>query len=196
MRLLPQNADEFQKITAAFQSLVLAVGLIITGVWGGSAFYNSERAKAELEQIQKTIHRTGLDVTVDAKQEALDPESGRYLGIKVTVENKGNNAVRLGFDQKPPLRVSRVRFDLDHDGPPTSFGPQIGAQVYADLQPDNVVLDKDLLPSEIYQYSTLVHVREPGVYFVLFEAAVGVLEPRGISQAKGQWLASTYTIVQ
>jgi hypothetical protein len=194
MRFFPQDADRFSKLAAGFQSLVLAFGLIIAGVLGVSVLHSWERARAELEEIKRRLHHTELDLTVDARQEVA--VSGRYIGIQVTVANKGNNAVRLRFDQKPPIRVSQVLYDSERDGPPNSFGPEIDAQLYADFQPDTIVLDKDMLPTEIYRFNAMLHVRGPGVYFVLFETAVDLLDLRGVGRSKGRWLSSTYVIVR
>src|ERR1019366_9741420 len=89
MRFFPQDADRFSKLAAGFQSLVLAFGLIIAGVLGVSVLHSWERARAELEEIKRRLHHTELDLTVDARQEVA--VSGRYIGIQVTVANKGNN---------------------------------------------------------------------------------------------------------
>jgi hypothetical protein len=197
--LIPQDADRFQKVAAGFQSVVVAFGLILGGLYAASTFValrSLERSKAELQDLERKLHHTELDLRVDATQESDVEQAGHYIRITVSVENKGNNAVKLMFADKPPIRAALVSFATDIDGPAKAFGPEIQARFFAGPSADEILLEQDILPTENYRYNALLRVREPGIYFVVFEALVSMIDAVGTVHSGERWLASTYVTVR
>jgi hypothetical protein len=78
--LIPQDADRFQKVASGFQSVIVALGLILGGLYAASTFLalrSLERSKAELQDLERKLHHTELDLRVDATQES-DDQAGHY----------------------------------------------------------------------------------------------------------------------
>jgi hypothetical protein len=197
-RLTPKDPDRFQKTTAGFQSLTLAIGLVVAGVYTGTTFWAlglRERARAELEDLNRRLQHTVLDLRVEGKQETAANENAKYLHIIVHAENKGNKAIVLDLTPTPPLTVARLAFG--DEGGPQAFGPPIHASFFIAPQLDRTIQHQVIQPTETYEYNAIVRLREAGVYLIVFDALVTSRGREEQADAPiSHWVASTYAVVR
>ncbi len=168
------RAETFQSITAGVQSIVLALGLAVTGWWTFQTFGGTEQV--------------GPIVDVSVKAEALRAgPRARYLHVTVIVVNRGKSQANLSVDKSRPLLVAHV----------ASAGKSVGYKVVGEAgiiaaapEGGEVVelLTINLLPSASKTYSFLVPIELPGIYFVSFSV------PKS-DQPSTVWTGATYVEV-
>ena len=111
----PESAERFKNVAAGVQSIAVTPAVIIGGVWTLYTFSAlGTKARAEAELFQQAV----LAIKVEARQESLTVEQGRYIAAIVSIENKGNRNTFLDFRQLKPFRVLPVVFDSAGQGKP------------------------------------------------------------------------------
>src|SRR5882757_2985695 len=88
------NHERFKNIAAGVQSCVIAVSVVIGGIWTYYLFkaLNAKgRAIAELHELELRDREQGvIDIEISAKQVAIPGGTGRDIAIDIKVKNLGN----------------------------------------------------------------------------------------------------------
>ena len=154
----PESAERFKNVAAGVQSIAVTLAVIIGGVWTLYTFSAlGTKSRAEAELFQQAV----LAIKVEARQESLKAEQGRFIAAIATVENKGNRNTFLDFRELKPFRVLPVVFDDAGRGEPN---PLAAIEVTAPVT--YVTVRRGAVES----FPMFVRVPKPGLYVVEFKA--------------------------
>lgn len=156
------NHGAFKDIAAGVQSIVVAVALVVGGLWSVFVLGDAARARAELEKIKHT--EIALDMSISAHVIPRTSDDGRDIVVEVNIKNAGSKYIALDL-RKPSLRLRKIGFDPNSGlrGEQTFveshyYGPNVLPYQRINL----VVGSSGTLPY-------LVRVPGPGVYILTFE---------------------------
>jgi hypothetical protein len=211
-----KNDERFNNLASGFQSIVLAIAVIIGGAWTLGTFYllrQREQAKLELIQIEKQIEASdtqlkklkydlktspALDIQITGTSVPIPGEKGWFLLSTVSLKNLGNQTAILDLSNKKPFLTY-----------PVSFGPQ-GEPKFGDVKEFSVVPggNPNFPPDgvsiragthESLAFATKISI--PGLYLLSFRADVSPQELESTS-AKGdgqagleRWAATKFLVV-
>ena len=113
-----------------------------------------------------------VDVLVNAEQQPSPDPSLKFVRIVASIENKGTTPVVLNFGDESAVTIARVVSEHMTDVIPNTFGRQIHPPLIGALGPLEFIKQEILDRSERSRYMSLVALREPGVYLVLFNIEV------------------------
>lgn len=87
------SIEDLKNLAAAFQSVVLAIGVLVGGVWAIYRFRTLgtiEKARAELEKAKRELSCRGLiEIKLDPSLLPASDGSGNYILVAITAKNIG-----------------------------------------------------------------------------------------------------------
>jgi hypothetical protein len=159
--------ERFQKVSAGIQSLVVAIAVIIGGIWTYHTFgaeLHVENAQAQLDQFQRALAREPhLVLEID-----VDPPSHigtrRFILGRLKLTNSGTGAitVRVGSGA---IRLSEVALGVL----PVQFTELVGTSLY--YEPKNELVAFSVDPNSEKSAAFAFEVKNPGVYFLSFSSS-------------------------
>lgn len=194
--MFPEH-EKFKNIAAGFQSLVLAIAIVIGGGWTIFTFQRlrqSEMAEAKLRaELNELREKRVINIVIKASQTIVPHDTTRYIRAIVEITNVGNYSEVLEW-QGPPFRVRRVLFGNQGT---LKFGPPTGAVMAIACAED---AGNEVLPGEIVRLPCVARVRDPGLYYITFtvfvsEAAQSQTEREGGSEPVA-WSSATLVTVE
>lgn len=201
--------EKVKDIASAFQSIVIALSFIVVGVWTiftFDALQARDRARAELTRLEQDIQqqraRAVLPVTLEANQQTLPGDQGRYIQVTAHIENLGNRSVRVGLGNEVVAAAKVVHNEQGHLETEKTY--HAGVVAFSDAEQTSIwnvpfaVLD----PHDSGTLPFWVRVGDPGLYLVEFQAMVtgpDEEESQEVSDVPGQRFAvkaRTFVVVQ
>lgn len=188
--------ERFRNLAAGVQSSVLAVAVIIGGVWTFYTFDSlraKSRAEAELVGLEQRIREQGVvSASLQATAFKIHGDSSRYISATATVRNNGNRNMTLYFDQWV-FAFSKV--DAFSSERPTFVPIGRSPAFYFNMEKNELesIPYVVLLSGEEYELHSVIKAPSRGLYFVEFEAELGKKEG-SVSEAvvqKEQRVATT-----
>jgi hypothetical protein len=190
----PRDHERFANIAGGVQNVVVAVGVIVGGVWAILSFGllgQLQRSRLELESLNRQLNeQAAIELDLEIVPLVVPKDAKRYLRVFVTAENKGNRRARLQLDKKPPLFVMSAAVQEDRT---VSFGPAL------DFFPPPRRRDANaaFMGSKVVRAGTkedlefLVTVPNQGLYWVVFNVPVET-EDLGPSRESGGAAADSF----
>lgn len=211
-----QNDERFKNLASGCQSIMLAVAVLIGGIWTLSTFYllrQKEQAELDLIQLRKQIETSGaelkkinyelktlpaLNIQITGSSAPLPNGNGWYLLSTVSVQNLGNQTATLDFSQGEPFLIFPV--DFSSEGQPI-FGNVRKFHVIPggnpNYPPDTVAVRAET--TESFVFGTAVD--KPGLYLLSFRVDVAPSDREvlaGGAEEQGRlvrWAASAFTVI-
>jgi len=211
-----KNDERFKNLASGFQSIALAVAVLIGGLWTLGTFYllrQREQAELDLIQIKKQIEASdaqlkklnsdlktlpALDIQITGSSVPLPGQKGWFLLSTVSLKNLGNQTAFLNMSNQKPFLIFRVNFGPK--GEP-EFGEATGFSIVPggnpNYPPDMVSIRAGT--HETFAFATKIST--PGLYLLSFRAEVSPQEREPTtSRAGGQvglerWAATTFLVV-
>jgi hypothetical protein len=165
--------ERFKNIASAVQSLVVAIAVVVGGIWSAYTFgvlHSVEQARAQLA----TASMPALNISIEAAKVKATQKDKRGLLVRVMVENAGNRYIELDLT-KDPLAIHKVTTGLNgHLYSEVSYRPTL----YSQLRKDSfdVVQSWGVTPHSSKVFHYYLNVDDAGLYLISFEAPVGELE--------------------
>ena len=196
------NDVKFHNYASGFQSLAVAFGVLIGGVWTFFVFnatLHVQNAKAQLEKINRELQEQAkLEVTVDV--EHIEKNEGLWYVVgEVQIANRGNRGTYLQVTDRT-LTLSRAKLSplqgtvlleetrpiLMYIAPPVEEG-KMGMALGRHFS----------LPGRTVRYPFAVPVANVGLYLIQFQATVAEEDLVGLPQVRGDtrpaaWIAGKY----
>jgi hypothetical protein len=168
--LLPEDHARFRDIASAIQSIVVAAGVIVGGLWAGftcGALEQSNRARRELERLSRELmHQPNLRLSMTARSLHAAGSAARYIDIEVKAENLGNRPTRIEFGA-PPLTIHNINQSADGT---TSFA-EVGTFSPLPHTGNPEVTRKraaTIAPAAVETLTFLARVPQAGLYWIVF----------------------------
>ncbi len=97
--------EKFKNVAAGVQSIILAVAVLVGGIWTVYLFRildTKGRALAERHAFELRDREQGvINIDISAKQVSIPGDKGRNIYIDIQVKNLGNRNNPLGSETKP-----------------------------------------------------------------------------------------------
>ena len=195
-----QPYERFEKIAGGVQSIIVAVGILVGGIWALTRFSvlleariaEAQAAKAEAEAITATrIARQSIVLNVDlSAQQIAKTTDGKdkWVLVELTVKNTGNQDYKMDLTGDTRFYVARVK-DIDSTGLVT-YEKRLKLQF--DF-PDKTINWFLLHPgAEIDKFRTVQRISIPGLYIARFSVAA----PSDPSSLGREYSAQTFFYVK
>ena len=162
--------ERIKNIAAAMQSVVVALALVVGGIWTlitFSALGESRKAHLEVAELEGKLRRqAAVEIRVDASQDSLPGDPGRYIFSVVSIVNSGSRAVNLSFPPDGPFSVHQLQIDQDGSKRPTfAVYDQVQSYRKTSVVP---MLGVVVRPGAVYSVPFVTRVPEAGLYVVSF----------------------------
>lgn len=200
--VLKMDHDKFNKIASGIQALVVAIAVVIGGIWTLYTFASLnqiEKASADLEQSRRDLRERGiLDIKLEPKQISNVKDRFRYITIDVTLHNTGNRTEIINWDKSG---IAATQVNVNAAGQ-VVFGMTSKAKY---VIPGQDIPSSSILPGQIRKMPFLITVKNPGIFYLVFHAAVSPLEEKihekehrsaGIQGLEFLWQSATYFSVE
>lgn len=163
----------FSDYCSGFQNIIIALAVIIGGVWtliSFEALNQREIAKAQLEEINKRIERVKIPaLSLNVNLIKMEEEESIYQ-IKVEATNIGNEVLKLSYPNEESFQITLItgveKYGLTIDSsailrPKLIEHHYIGAgQVHSSKVPPNATIT----------VQTLAKLRRKSIYQISFKA--------------------------
>ncbi len=187
------NHEKFKNILTGVQSLIIAIGIIVGGLWTARTFEvrkEAEIARVNYERAEKELReKRVVNITINPSQAKIPNQKSRCICSLVEITNVGNHPETLDWNG-PCFRARKIHFDDRGDtkvGPPTgdmltvSSGESVACRV---------------APGEVIRVPCLAKVDEPGLYYLRFTVNASVDEQKQASdeglRSFVQWSGSAF----
>ena len=189
--------DKFKNIASGVQSLVIALGVLIGGVWTLYLFTSLNtraRALAEFEELKRKNHQGVITIDIKAEQEDIPDDKGRSIKINIQATNLGDSNSKLKLGDSP-LIVIKLQPDnegrLHKEWVKTSDIPYFNPDKLAspDSKPGDLIEPQDielLRAGQTESFPTWFHVEEAGLYFIEFAPELTGDDLKKVQQATGE----------
>ena len=110
--VISYNFEKFHNITTGLQSIAIAIGVVVGGLWTiytYDALDARNKALTELKGLEKQLNEQAV-ITVSSvfEQKELPSDNRKYAKVGVTLKNHGSRNTRLDFGDKV-IAVSRMK---------------------------------------------------------------------------------------
>ncbi|WP_345874981.1 hypothetical protein [Shewanella algae] len=193
----------------SFQLLVIAFGIIISGIWAYFTFetlLQKDKAESELELVQRNLVKAQSELkilqekisgTVSSNIEIIvkdinlqDKRKGIIITVKV--KNTGTQDVDMSWDGSP-LVVHRVKFKDEKIKSTKSLSPKVYKTLSTDKEKNPThVGNLHLFVGATKELSFFVEINDPGLYYIIFEANIDKKVQSKLNGKDGVWLATKY----
>lgn len=106
--------EKFKNIAAGVQSVIIALGVLIGGLWTYYTFGALRaryKAEAEIRQLELANRVQGvIDIEIKAEQVSSPNDTGRFIKIDIQAKNLGNRNLNLELPNHA-LTVAKVQPD-------------------------------------------------------------------------------------
>jgi hypothetical protein len=189
--------EKFKNVAAGVQSWVVALGLLIGGIWTlylYTALNTKQMALAEFEEMRRKNHQGVVTIDVKAEQEYMPDDPGKSVRINIQATNLGDRNIPLKLGDAP-LTVSKLHPDNDGrlhiEWAKSSSIPYLNHDSLAvrDLRSNDVVepVEFELLRAgQTVSFPTWFHVEGAGLYLIEFAPELTGEELRIAQQAAGR----------
>ena len=101
------DAERIEQLTGAFKNVVLALGVIVSGIWALQKFVLSENAKRQ-QQIEE---QAANPFPIINMQEGcvLKHLDNHYLVITMNISNKSSTQIELSTERESLLSIAKVK---------------------------------------------------------------------------------------
>lgn len=193
--------ERFKDISAGIQSIVVAVAIVIGGVWTAYTFgvlRSVEEAKAKIESLTAP----SLSISIDTERVKSISTNRIGLIVRVRVENTGGQHVNLDLLQNP---LKLVLVQAGNDGylhAKKTYQPPLYRDIHSSSYDVSAAQTVEIRSKKTLSY--FLEVEEPGLYFVRFMAPTGELakgmpkarreeiEKAGLRYVGDHWVATTF----
>jgi hypothetical protein len=176
-----QDIEIFKNIASGIQSLAIAVGVIIGGIW---TFY--------MFRLQR---RSAIGIDISGTQLAIPGGEPPCILVSLTITNHGNRPTRLVWNEKP-VCVAKVSTPADGSSvikfilrTPISFLSESGQQL--------IERSTGIRPGDSKHYEVITSVDTPGLYQLTFMAEVDKEHITESEKAIGRlsWKATSHIVI-
>ena len=166
------DTEKLKNITSSIQSIVVAIGILCTGIW---AIYVFTEEKIE-----------SLDINLSAS--LVDAKNNDYVvQAMLFVKNDGNKLIKMNLGEKA-LVVTKIEFDETGNMKRLGDSLQIGAYGFLGDGIGTVVPTLTVYPNSDKKFTFLFRLKEPGYYFIeLFSLDI---------RENLYWIANTYLSIK
>jgi hypothetical protein len=190
--------EKFKNIAAGVQSVVLALGVLIGGLWTYYTFGALRaryKAEAEIRQLELANRVQGvIDIEIKAEQVSTPNDTGRSINIDIQVKNLGNRNLKLELPNHA-LTIAKVKPDneghlyIEWFKNPTIPYLDASKLISRDLKLDNSVKPTPpelLRAGQTVAFPCWFRVEEAGLYLIDFEGALTGEDLKISQQETGQ----------
>ena len=106
--------EDFKNLTAGLQSIAIAVGLTVGAIWAlfrFNAFKETEKARVELQKLQREIRERGI-IKVRLNPQVIRSRDDRHIKIDLTIANTGNRTELLDWSTST-VKVALCQWNAD-----------------------------------------------------------------------------------
>jgi hypothetical protein len=170
MMKLPQDHGRFSALAAGFNSIILALAVLIGGAWTlytFSSLHKKQLAELDFEQrkvrpvVQITMDASIYEATIDNfADEHTPPKPALFIKVKVGVANTGNRPTILNLENS--LVVSRIVSGTGTDA------IQRGTRSFNVLGAEAKIRTILLAPGNKTEFLYLVDVKNSGIHTIEF----------------------------
>jgi hypothetical protein len=155
--------EAFKNLAAAIQSLIIALGVLVGGIWALYRFRTLktiEKAQAELERAKRELASRGiLEVRLEASQLTSTDGFGGYIHLLMTLKNvgSGTEVIRWSDSRIEAALVMRNEDDelnLEEPTPASALGLNSG------------LVFSTITPEATDYYAFIIPVQKPGIYLL------------------------------
>ncbi|WP_296936259.1 hypothetical protein [uncultured Marinobacter sp.] len=193
--------SELKNLADIIQSFIISFAALSGGLWALYQFHSLkriEKAKSELKAIKRSLEERGiLSAGVDAFPTCFQDKL--FIQVRVQIENVGNTSEVINWDDSGVVASKVVKaengiIEFSKDG-------------FHGYQDEDVSAEDSCVdPGVKLVTSFLVHVTEPGIYFIDFAASCSPLASQnaaesrtrsgiGGSSANYSWYSDTFVVV-
>jgi len=199
-----KDSERFNHIASGIQNIVLAVAIIIGGLWTAFTFSTlSTKYKAQAEIIELDLRNARtkdeiaqngavIDIKLEAKQEGLTDGEKYGISVLATIANTGVKNTLVDLSKESPLTAYLVYFNDDG----TSNRRAVVSQ-------DEYTSSSTTLRSgNTIQFPLFIKVQSKGLYILEFrvplDANAKLIDSamRGTNAEHLHWIGSTYVQVK
>ena len=96
------NSEKFSNIASGIQSVIIAIGLIVGGIW---AIYKFEK----LDEVERTNIMMGstIETNIRTHHKYIEADRLYFVFVEIKISNRGKAPVSINFYQAP-LRAVRI----------------------------------------------------------------------------------------
>lgn len=208
---LISDHEKFKNVLTGIQSLIIAVGIIVGGIWTARTFeikkeaetakkryelaeIDLRKAEMELKKAEKELREKRIiNITFNPSQLKTPEEKIRYIYALVEITNVGNHPETLDW-QGPCFRARRIHFD-DKGG--MRIGPSSGDILTAAAGES---AGCSVAPGEMIRLPCIARVEQPGLYHLKFTVNASQDEQKQASEeglkSRAEWSGSAFILVQ
>ena len=100
------KSEEFKNLMGGIQALIIAVSVVVAGIWTWKTFdltLQEENARASVQKLKESLHREAeVIIQIDAQQRKhTHKKTSRYIVGTITITNNGNALANLIFENGP-----------------------------------------------------------------------------------------------
>lgn len=191
------NHEKFRNILTGVQSLIIAIGIIVGGLWTAKTFdlkKEAEIAKVNYEKAERELReKRVVNISINPSQMTIPNQKFRCICSLVEITNVGNHPETLDWNG-PCFRARKIDFD---DRGSTKVGPATGDMLTVSSG-ESVACR--VAPGEMIRVPCLAKVDESGLYYLRFTVNASAAEQQQASE-EGQgglveWSGSAFFLVQ
>lgn len=153
--------EEFKNLASGIQSIVISIGFLSGGLWAifrFKAFKEPEKAKAELDKINKSLQERGT-IKLTITPIVISLKDTKYIEFSLTIQNTGNRNETLNL-QNGMITISSCSWS------------EIGKIKYSNVQtlnktsPQGRALEALIRPSQVTTFSYISSSIDEGIYSI------------------------------
>lgn len=110
---MPFNDERFKNLASGIQSIIVAIAVVIGGLWTFITFNALQTIKSAMlgisEQEKALQQQVSIELEIGVRRIASLPNDNNYLLCAiVSIRNAGNKSTTVNLDPRGPLRVRQV----------------------------------------------------------------------------------------
>lgn len=191
------NHEKFKNVLAGVQSLIIAIGIIVGGLWTAKTFEikkEAEIAKANFEKAERELReKRVVNISINPSQIKIPDQKIQCIYSLVEITNVGNHPETLDW-HGPCFRARRIHFD---DKGATKVGPPTGDILTA---ASGESVGCRVSPGEVIRVPCLARVDQPGLYYLKFTVNASLDEQKQASneglRSLVEWTGTAFFLVQ
>jgi len=199
-----KDHQRFNNIASGIQNIILAVAIMIGGVWTAFTFSTLKtkyKAQAEITDLELKNARMKdelaekgavLDIKLEAKQETLPSDNDYCIAVLAKITNTGIKNTLVDLSEDIPLTAYLIHFDENGRSEQDSVVSQ------ADYGSSSTVVRSGYT----IQLPLFIKVKVKGLYVLEFKVRLDKNEllidnaKRGENSDDVYWMGSTYVLVK
>jgi hypothetical protein len=167
---LPNNHEGLKNISASIQSLCIAIGIIVSGVWALYRFNQLENVDARVrleEEERKKFSIGNLEISLNLDKSIIEGQT-RYVYGSLMIKNVGSKLVTLHLRDQPIFIAKLVANEL---GDVTLSN---AARFSIAVDPELIIKSEEIRSQRTIEFPILLKTDSSGFYLISFSTPTSV----------------------